>query len=104
MICNKCNNEGVAVTILNKTSYYCRTCKDDIKLEQVNDPFQTCDPGCKDCEAPPVSIVNAFTVSELILSNKSVGCVHNCTSPIITTPHNIMKECLDCKQIWWEKK
>lgn len=30
MKCNKCSNEGVEVTALNKTSWYCRVCKDDI--------------------------------------------------------------------------
>lgn len=30
MKCNKCSNEGVEVTVLNKTSWYCRNCKVDV--------------------------------------------------------------------------
>lgn len=35
MICQTCSNPGVLNTVAGKDFYYCRTCKDEIKLELV---------------------------------------------------------------------
>lgn len=35
MICQTCSNPGVLNTVAGKDFYYCRTCKDEIKLEFV---------------------------------------------------------------------
>lgn len=40
MICSKCNTEGVLNTVLGKDFYYCRTCKDEIRLEPTFQPLQ----------------------------------------------------------------
>jgi hypothetical protein len=40
MICQKCNNVGILNSVLEKQFYYCRTCKDEIKLEPKSDPFK----------------------------------------------------------------
>lgn len=34
MICQKCKNEGVRNSVLGKEFYYCRTCTDEIRLEE----------------------------------------------------------------------
>lgn len=36
MICTKCNNPGVLNTVNHQDFYYCRTCKEEILLEEVN--------------------------------------------------------------------
>jgi hypothetical protein len=38
MICSKCKNDGVLVELMSVKYYYCRTCKDEIKLEAVETP------------------------------------------------------------------
>lgn len=35
MICSKCDNLGVQNTVLGKSFYYCRTCKDEITATKV---------------------------------------------------------------------
>lgn len=35
MICPKCKSDGVLVKLMSVEYYYCRTCKDEIKLETV---------------------------------------------------------------------
>lgn len=35
MICPKCKNEGILNSANFQEFYYCRTCKDEIKLDEV---------------------------------------------------------------------
>ena len=39
MICEKCKNPGVFVQLTQCEFYYCRTCKDEIKLVPKKDDF-----------------------------------------------------------------
>lgn len=62
MVC-KCGNVGVLNTILGKDFYYCRDCKDEIRLEEVKSPEKrlsiswtpsVCsDPNCEVCRPNP---------------------------------------------------
>lgn len=38
MICSKCKNVGILNTVLGKDFYYCRTCKEEILLEEEKNP------------------------------------------------------------------
>ena len=35
MVCPKCKNVGILNTVLGKDFYYCKTCKEEILLEEV---------------------------------------------------------------------
>ena len=35
MVCPKCKNTGILNTVLGKDFYYCKTCKEEILLEEV---------------------------------------------------------------------
>ena len=35
MVCEKCKNEGVFNTVAGQDFYYCRTCKEEIVLKEV---------------------------------------------------------------------
>lgn len=59
MICPKCKSDGILNTILGKDFYYCRTCKEEILLEEVDpdkgaigkeDPFYLGDPTSTDLD------------------------------------------------------
>lgn len=38
MVCSKCKNAGILNTVLGKNFYYCKTCKEEIFLEEVVPP------------------------------------------------------------------
>lgn len=44
MICPKCKNVGILNTVLGKDFYYCRTCKEEILLEEVKTSTHISDP------------------------------------------------------------